>query len=113
MKHPVRALHADDVAVVAVWKLARILTAVHRDHSAILAGPKPIWATEIDWNSNPPARGPPSLQTQAQLLARAMYELWLPDVDHVLWYLIRDPGAQSWNPGAGLYFQDGAPKPSA
>lgn len=110
-----RAFSPGGVSVPDIWKLQRILRAAERSHRALPAGPKAIWITEIDWGSSPPASVGIPLSRQAAYLSLAFFQFWRQGVGHVLWFLIRD------NPlfrpvsftGAGVFFGNGRPKPSA
>ncbi len=107
-----RARVTGDVSVPDIWRLTRILHAAQRRHRVLPRGPKSIWVTEIDWDSNPPDRhSRVSLAAQARYLALAFYELWHQRVGHVLWFLIRDAAYRNLT-GAGLYFHSGRAKPA-
>jgi hypothetical protein len=101
------ALNSGDVSVPDLGRLRRVL----RAHSA---GSKPIWVTEIDWDSAPDP-GAVSLARQAAYLARAFYELWRQGVSHVMWYEPHDLGGTPRGGGAnaGLFATSGQPKPSS
>lgn len=108
---------ADDVSVVDLTKLQRIVAAARRLHRVLPDGPKPFWITEIDWPSTPPmsrATDPyaVSLSVQAQYLSLAFYELWREHVTHVFWFLINDDREYGFG-GSGVYFDDGRAKPAA
>jgi hypothetical protein len=51
---------------------------------------KPIWATEMSWDSNPPDPGGIEVQLQARYLAGAMYVLWRQGVSRLYWWNLRD-----------------------
>ena len=76
-------------------------------------GNKPIWNTEIWWNSNPPGRGV-SLKTQARYLEQSFYILWKQGVSNIFWFEVRDALQDNRNPipTCGVFFRDGTPKPS-
>jgi hypothetical protein len=100
-----RAINADDASTPDIGKLRRIIRAG--------VGNKPIWGTEIWWNSKPPGRGV-SLKTQARYLSQSFYILWKQGVPVVVWFEIRDlqPVAGHPIPTSGLFFRDGRPKPA-
>ncbi len=107
------AFGRDDVSLPDLGKLQRILRIAARRHTVMPAGVKPLWVTEIDWDSNPPDRASSvSLAGQARDLALAFYELWHQGVGHVLWFVMRDISYKSLT-GAGVYFANGTAKPSA
>jgi hypothetical protein len=99
------ALNADDVSTPDIGKLRRVIRAG--------VGNKPIWATEIWWNSNPPSKGVP-LKTQARYLAQSFYVLWKQRVPVAVWFEVRDaqPNGVDPIPTSGLFFRDGQPKPA-
>jgi hypothetical protein len=99
------ALNADDASTPDIGKVSRVIKAG--------VGKKPIWATEIWWNSNPPSRGVP-LKTQARWLSQSFYLLWKQKVPVVFWFELRDlqPNGVDPIPTSGLLFRDGMPKPA-
>ncbi len=109
-----RAFNRDDVSVADIGKLARALAAAGRTGRALPAGPKPIWVSEIDWDSAPDPGGV-SLAEQASYLSRAFYVLWRQGVSHVMWYephdLIGNPRGSALD--GGLFTNGGQPKPSS
>ncbi len=107
----------DDVSIVEMNKLQRILAAAVRYHNVLPAKSKPIWIEEVGWYTNPPRPDGIPLAEQAQWLSRTFYELWRQGVTHVMWLAIGDqtyqlPGKISVS-SFGVYFQDGVPKPAA
>jgi hypothetical protein len=107
------AINPDDVSTPDLWKLKRIVNAAVASGRALPGGPKPLWATEIWWNSNPPGRGV-SLKTQARYLSQSFYILWKQRVQAVFWFELRDlqPNGRDPIPTSGVLFRDGRPKPS-
>jgi hypothetical protein len=104
----------DDVSVPDLGRLTRVLLAAERTGRALPAAAKPIWVTEIDWDSSPPTPGGLPLGLQARYLSQAFYELWQQGVSHVFWYEAVDPpGAHGTFSGGGLFFTTRAAKPSA
>ena len=99
------ALNADDASTPDIGRLRRIIRAG--------VGDRPIWGTEIWWNSNPPSRGV-SLKTQARYLKHSFYLLRKQHVPNVFWFEVRDaqPDGRNPIPTCGLFFRDGRPKPS-
>jgi hypothetical protein len=107
------AFSADDVSVADIRKLWRVLSVASRTHRALPAGPKPIWANEIGWDSFPPDPAGIPLTREAHYLARTLYELWQQGVSHVMWYEVRDVGAPArFEPYGGLFFRGGSSKPA-
>jgi hypothetical protein len=108
-----RALNADDISTPDLGKLKRVLGAATRSGRALPAGNKPLWATEIWWNSNPPRPGGLPLGRHARYLEQALYVLWKQGVQATFWFEVRDalPGGGP-TPTTGLFLRDGTPKPA-
>ena len=85
-----RALNADDISTPDIGKLSRILRKARRTGRALPRGPKPVWATEIWWDSRPPdPRGVP-LRLHARWYQQALYVLWRQKVQTVVLLQVRD-----------------------
>lgn len=108
-----RALNADDVSTPDLGKLKRVLRAATRSGRALPGGNKPLWATEIWWNSNPPRPGGLPLARHARYLEQALYVLWKQGVQAAFWFEVRDalPGGGP-TPTTGLFLRDGTLKPA-
>ena len=107
------AINADDVSTPDLGRLKRILQKAVRTKRVLPRGRKPLWATEIWWNSNPPKPGGVSLSKQARWLSEAFYLLWKQGVSTVVWFEIRDPsGGGAPVPESGLFLNDGTAKPA-
>jgi hypothetical protein len=109
------ALNRDDISTPDIGKLKRILRRAQHTRRALPKGKKPIWATEIWWDSKPPdPNGIPS-RRHARWLEEALYVLWKQGVKSVTWFQIRD---QAPNPNysstfqTGLFLLNGSPKPA-
>ncbi len=79
-------------------------------------GHKRLWVTEISWDSSPPDPNGVPILTQARWLEQSLYVLWRQGVDTVMWYqLIDSPPIPDYGSTyqAGVYYLNGAPKPSA
>ena len=114
------AANADDVLTAEMSKLTGPL------NTAVDAGyvypqvAKPVWVTELAYDSNPPDPTAPSIADQATWLEASMYKLWKQGVSAFVWFGLRDreEGA-GWASTiqTGLYFRgatiaDDFPKPS-
>jgi hypothetical protein len=110
----IHALSPDDVSVPDLGRLGRVLRAAGRAHTVLPRGGKPIWITEIAWDSSPPDPAGVPVATQARYVSETLYEAWRQGTTHVMWYEARDLGhpAKSFT-GAGLFYASGQPKPSA
>jgi hypothetical protein len=113
-----RAYWSDDVAIVDVYKITRVLRAAERMRHVLPRGKKPLWVTEVAWNTNPPyAYGTP-LMEHARWTVQALYLLWRQGVSTVMALHIVDaasrapdyPYAYGWD---GLFYSNGQPKPAA
>jgi hypothetical protein len=80
-----------DVSISDMAKVTGLLARAARLGTALPAGPKPVWVTELNWESAPrSAHGvPPRLQ--AAWLSRALHRLWVAGVSLVDWQFLIDP----------------------
>ncbi len=85
------AASALDVSISDMAKVTDLLARAERLGTALPAGPKPVWVTELNWESAPQsAHGvPPRLQ--AAWLSRALHRLWVAGVSLVDWQFLIDP----------------------
>ncbi len=110
---------ADNVAVPDIWKITRTVSAGLRAGTVLPKHRKPIWVTELDWDTNPPDKMWVAypLKAQARFVSQAMYVLWRQHVPVILYLQIRDePPEAGWLgefKWGGTYFYTGQPKPSA
>ena len=107
------ALNTDDVSIADIGKLQRLLAVAERTSRALPAGRKPIWVTEVSYDSDPPDPHAVPMPTYVRWTAETLYELWSEGVSVITWYLIRDQPpipnyASSYQ--SGMYFLDGKPK---
>lgn len=116
------ALHPDDVSTPDLHNLVDVLRAAEKGKNVRPGGRRPVWATEIWWESNPPDDyfSNPSLGKQARWYVEALHSLWKQGAEMVLLYQIRDerhygePGRFTGSSyETGVYFVDWQPKPSA
>lgn len=80
-----------DVSISDAAKVTGLLHRAERLHTALPAAPKPVWVTELNWESAPqsPHGVPPRLQ--AAWLSRALHRLWVAGVSLVDWQFLVDP----------------------
>ena len=99
-----RAVVADLPAIRATLDRAVVLRTVSPVRR------KPLWVTEFDWWTNPPARsfGAPPARA-ARWMVDSFRRMWLAGVDVMVWYRVRD--AAQW-PG-GLWSSGSSAIPSA
>ena len=108
------AINAEDISTPDLGKLKRILRRAQRAGHVRPRGKKPLWATEIWWNSRPPVGSGVPLALHARWLEQSFYVLWKQKVRAVIWFEIRDyapePGIPI--PRSGLFLRDGTVKPA-
>jgi hypothetical protein len=113
-----RAQNRDDISTPDMGKLSRILRAARRLGTLRPRKPKPLWATEIFWESQPDLEDGLPLGLQARWLSQSFYILWRQGVSAVIWVQIVDQPlvAGEYTLQSGLYFnenyRDGEPKPA-
>ena len=84
------AINADDVAIPDLHKLKRPLRAALRRGTVRPRGPKPLWVTEVSWDSRPPDPGGVPAGTHARYLEGAFSQLWRQGVTAIIWFHLRD-----------------------
>ena len=85
------ALSSLDASISDIGKVTGLLRRAMRLHTVLPAGPKPLWVTELNWQSAPqsPTGVPPRLQ--AAWVSRALHRLWVAGVSLVSWEFLIDP----------------------
>ncbi len=87
----VPAASALDVSISDIAKVTRLLGRAERLHTALPAGAKPLWVTELNWDSSTqPSKGVPA-GLQAAWISRALHRLWAAGVGLVDWQFLIDP----------------------
>ena len=109
------ARNADDVSIMDIRKLTRLLCAAERSARALPRERHRIWATEISFDSKPPDRRAVPIARHARYLQEAFYLLWRQGVDTITWFQIRDQplSRTRGTPQSGTHYRDGRPKPAA
>jgi hypothetical protein len=108
-----KALNPDDVSAADLGKLTRIVNKAVRAGTALPRARKGLWVTEFSYDSNPPNPTAISTATQARWLQESFYIFWSEGVTTDIWYLVRDQvGDFNTAYFSGVYFHNGAPKPS-
>jgi hypothetical protein len=79
-----------DVSISDAAKITGLLKQAERDGTALPAGGKPVWVTELNWESAPAPGGVPA-RLQAQWISRALHRLWVAGVGLVDWQFLVDP----------------------
>jgi hypothetical protein len=85
------ALSTLDVAVSDIAKVTGLLARAERLHTVLPSGSRPVWLTELNWESSPPtSKGVPD-SLQAAWISRALHRLWVAGVRFVDWQFLVDP----------------------
>jgi hypothetical protein len=110
-----RAANRGDVSIGDLPAVRRILRAT--GHAR-----KPLWVTEISWDSAPPDPYAVPVREHARWVAEGLYRMWRSGVRLVVWFQLRDnprgtfTWGQTWQ--SGLFFRttdryaDERPKPA-
>lgn len=109
------ALSSADVAVPDVWRLTRIVRAAVRRGTAVPRKRKPLWITEISWDSNPPDPNGVPAARHAAWLSDAFYVLWKQGAAAIFWFQVRDQdpaGGFDVTSQSGILMRSGEPKPA-
>ncbi len=110
------ALSPDDASTPDIGRIRRVLDKARKTNRVEPGGPKPIYATEIWWDSKPPDPDGVPERKHANYLADSFYLLWKQHVRKVIWFQIRDqectPTCGS-TPQTGLFLRNGNPKLAA
>jgi hypothetical protein len=103
-----------DVSISDAAKITGLLKQAEREGTALPAGAKPVWVTELNWESAPPVPGGVPGRLQARWVSRALHRLWVAGVGLVDWQFLVDPypaerastptgGIVEYQRSAGLY----------
>ncbi len=103
-----------DASTPDLSRVVNVLRAAERFGTAS-GGHHPVWVTEFWWDSKPPNQVGAPLATQARWIEQSMYLFWKAGASAAISFQIADStlrpdvhaGLQ-----AGVYFNDGRPKPS-
>jgi hypothetical protein len=97
------ARNPDDVVVPDLAKITKVVSAAVKAGTVRPRAAKPVWATEISWDSRPDPDGL-TLEDQAQYLEGALYVLWKQGARLVTWFGARD---EAPTPSYAATFQAG------
>ena len=96
---------ATDISIADAAKVTALLARVRALHTALPVGSKPVWVTEINWESAPQSSQgvPPALQ--ALWVSRALHRLWVAGVGLVDWEFLIDayPGVLATAPTGATF----------
>jgi len=80
-----------DVSISDAAKITGLLKQAEHEGTALPAGAKPVWVTELNWESAPQASGGVPNRQQAPWISRALHRLWVAGVGLVDWQFLIDP----------------------
>jgi hypothetical protein len=109
--HPLSAADPDlpavaslDVAIADFAKITGLLKQAERLRTALPAGEKPVWVTELNWESAPQSPQGVPAELQAAWISRALHRLWVAGVSLVAWQFLVDPypGVSAATPTGGV-----------
>jgi hypothetical protein len=111
------ALNPDDAASADMGRIRRVLRAAERRHTILPAGRRPLWATEMWWDTNPPDRAfGVSPGRQARFIEQSLFLAWMGGASAVINLQVGDAPANVLTPGliqhSGLFLSNGSAKPS-
>lgn len=82
---------SQDVAIADIAKVTDLLARAGRGGTALPRGHKPVWVTELNWESDPPAPHGVPARLQALWISRALHRLWVAGVGLAEWQFLLDP----------------------
>ena len=110
------ALNPDDVSIPDLGRLTRPVRDAVRLGQALPRGPKPLWITEISYDSSPPDPDGVPAARHARWTQQAIALLARQGASVITWYLIRDqapePSFGETNQ-SGMFLRDGTAKQAA
>lgn len=103
-----------DVSIADAAKVSGLLARARAAGTVLPAGRKPLWVTELNWESAPQSPSGVPARLQAAWVSRALHRLWVAGVSLVAWQFLVDPwpalrastptgGAIEYQRPAGLY----------
>lgn len=103
------AVNPDDVEAADFSRVLRPLNAAVRAGTVRPKRRKPLWATEISWDSSPPDPNGVPERVRAGYVAGALHVLWRQGVRVVTWWNLRDdaraPRGWGYSLQSGIYFR--------
>jgi hypothetical protein len=107
------ALNRADISVPDVSRLTRLVRTAVRHGSVRPRKSKPLWITELGWDSNPPDPDGVPAARQAAWLGDAFYVLWRQHAARIVWTFVRDQapiGGYDVTYQSGVFTYNGTPK---
>jgi hypothetical protein len=106
------ALNPMDASTPDVERLSRVLRRAEQTQRVLPREHRPVWATEIWWNTNPPlAYGVPPAK-QARWVELSQYILWRQGVSAMINLPMVEPPPGKTGLSSGIFLSDGSHKPS-
>ena len=114
------AVDPDDVSVPDLGKITSLVPIAEKAGTLLPKGPKPLWITELSWDTNPPNPNGLTPALQAEYLEGALYVFWKQGASLVTWWNVRDDNpSPGWvtTLASGIFYQgptvaQDTPKPS-
>jgi hypothetical protein len=106
------ALNPMDASTPDVERLTRVLRRAEQTRRVLPREHRPVWATEIWWNTNPPkSYGVPPAK-QARWVEQSQYILWRQGVSAMFNLPMVEPSPSKSGLSSGIFLSDGTHKPS-
>ena len=105
-----KAANPDDVSLGNLPAMRSLLSAAYKAGKIVSRQPPLFWVTEFSWDSNPPDPAAVPVALLKRWVPHAKYQMWRNGISLVTWYTLRDKPRPSFIQ-AGLYTEDGTPKP--
>lgn len=80
-----------EVSISDAAKITGLLQRAEQLHTALPDVAKPVWVTELNWESAPQSTHGVAPDLQAQWISRALHRLWVAGVSLVSWQFLIDP----------------------
>jgi hypothetical protein len=80
-----------DVSISDAAKVTDLLRQAERLHTVLPSAAKPVWVTELNWESAPQSPYGAPAGVQAKWVSRALHRLWIAGVSLVAWQFLVDP----------------------
>ena len=101
-----------DITVPDLGEITSLIPIAERAGTVLPKGPKPLWVTELSWDTNPPNPNGLSPALQAEYLEGALYVLWKEGASLVTWWNVRDDvPSPGWvnTLASGIYYAGATP----
>jgi hypothetical protein len=106
------AADSGDITVPDLGEITSLIPIAERAGTVLPKGPKPLWVTELSWDTNPPNPNGLSPALQAEYLEGALYVLWKEGASLVTWWNVRDDvPSPGWvnTLASGIYYAGATP----